>query len=244
MPVLVKTIPVIREPLTVKQALVIMAKAPRPGRTKTRLCPPLSHEQAADLYRCFLMDTITIAREAVAAEAAPTSIILIYPEGDRELLANLIPATVELMEQRQGDLGTGLQGAFEDYLDGGHRRVVIIGTDSPSMPASLISEAFYVLKDHDLVLGPARDGGYYLIGLNQSYPRLFDRIAWSDDRVLAQTLARAAQLELDVQLLPPWYDIDTVAELRELIGELATGSPAAQTANFFQLHAEMKSALV
>jgi len=226
------------------QALVIVAKAPRPGKCKTRLCPPFSPDQAAELYRCFLLDTISIARDAVAAESAPTAITLIYPNGDREWLSSLIPPCVRLLPQHRGDLGAVLQGAFQDHLADGHQRVVIMGTDSPSMPASLISESFYVLKNHDLVLGPARDGGYYLIGLKQSHPPLFEHIAWSEDRVLAQTLARAGKLELDVFLLPPWYDIDTVAELQELISEIDMGARAVQTANFFQLHGKMKSALV
>jgi rSAM/selenodomain-associated transferase 1 len=118
------------------------------------------------------------------------------------------------------DLGSALHGAFEQAFTDGAQRVLIISTDSPDMPASFLNDAYMALHDHDLVLGPSKDGGYYLIGLTRPQVRLFEHITWSTDVVYAQTLERAAEAALRVYALPLWYDIDTFAELRLLTRNL------------------------
>lgn len=226
-----------------KQMLLIMAKVPRPGTCKTRLCPPLSPEQAAELYRGFLLDTLAGARAAMARETVPTTVVLIHPQGDAEAMRSLLPFAVNLHEQPKGDLGATLNGLFSEYLADGCERVIIIGTDSPSMPTEFLLEALAAPNEQDVVLGRARDGGYYLIGLKRPVPRLFEEIAWSTSQVYAQTVERAAELGLRVYNLPPWYDIDTVSELHELVREIELGARVPETATFFRQHPELLSSL-
>ena len=218
-----------------------MAKGPRAGKCKTRLCPPLSLEQAAELYRCFLIDSVNKALAACSSEAVPTGLILAHPDGDAELLLELVPSAVRLETQRGVDLGARLQSMFDEQFAAGNERVVIIGADSPNLPASFLHDAFATLADCDVVLGPARDGGYYLIGLRRPHPRLFEEIAWSTNAVCAQTLERAGKLSLRVNQLPLWYDIDTVADLRELYASDRMIAPIPKTAAFLQSHASQWS---
>jgi rSAM/selenodomain-associated transferase 1 len=204
--------------MTEKRAIVIVAKAPEAGRTKTRLCPPFSLEDAAALYRAFLIDT-TEAALALAWQR----VTLVHPDdvGVARRLASLVPAGAELLAQRGVGLGAALSSAFETHFDAGFERVVLVGSDSPSLPTAYIEEASAALDHCDVVIGPSSDGGYYLIGMRRFHPSLFEGISWSTERVFAQTLEHARAAELRTWSLPEWYDVDTVAELRRLMFDLA-----------------------
>lgn len=193
--------------------LAVFAKAPVPGRAKTRLSPPLGPADAARLCAAFVRDT---ARKASQLVPRPT---LFHDGGAAELQETLGDTAPNLAwaPQGDGDLGARLARVPAPCL--------ILGTDSPHLPMQILRDALAALARADVVLGPADDGGYYLIGLRAPRPALFENIAWSTDRVLAQTLALAQTLGLTTELLPPWYDIDTVADLRRLRGDLDAAPP-------------------
>ena len=194
-------------------ALVIMTKAPRAGQVKTRLTPPLTREEAAALNICFLRD-ISAAIRRVGGNAR--GIGCFTPVGNEEMYRDIFPAEFQLLAQRDGDLSQRLVGATEDLLAAGFASVCLINSDSPTAPTSVFAEAARLLSSprEDVVIGPSDDGGYYLIGIRKPQPRLFEAIDWSTDRVCAQTLERAAEIGLDVRLLPACYDVDDRRTLR------------------------------
>ncbi len=200
-------------------ALIIFAKAPIPGHVKTRLCPPLTEDEAATLHGSFVLDTLERARTAAVKLKLPM---------DRFVACSPSSALVffKIMEERQGvqlidqegeDLGARMSRAFETMFAQGYQRVLIVGTDVPTLPPDHYRQALQHLQQHDLVLGPAVDGGYYLIGLRKAAPALFADIPWSSDRVLALTHERAERAGLSRMELPPWRDVDTIDDLKALI---------------------------
>ncbi|SRR6266511_3175663 len=199
-----------------RRALVIVAKAPRPGRAKTRLVPPLSPAEAAALSGAFLLDTIE-----TGLSLAWERISLIHPAGqdDAARLSAFVPSAVTLCAQHGAGLGDALRGAFADHFAQGFERVVLIDSDSPTLPARLLDAACAGLADHDVTIGPTADGGYYLLGLRGRHDALFDEIGWSTPSVYRQTLRRAAVLR--VQTLPEWYDVDMPDDLTRLQLDLA-----------------------
>lgn len=200
-----------------------MAKAPRPGRAKTRLSPPLSPAAAARLARCLLLDTFRRVREV--EEAQP--VLLYTPQAARRMFRRLAPG-FRLVPQPSGNLGRRMSAAFERLLARGPRPVVVIGGDAPSLPRRVLERALRALdgRTTDVVLGPSADGGYYLIGLRRPCAALFTGIAWSTPTVLAATLARARAARLRVTLLPRWWDVDTPADLVRLRRWLRTRPPS------------------
>jgi rSAM/selenodomain-associated transferase 1 len=196
--------------------LLVVAKQPVPGQTKTRLCPPLSHAQAAALYECFLLDTLAIMRTVIGVQRK----IAFLPSEARDYFEHLAP-DMELTRQDGESLGERLDHLLTEALDGGSERAVVMDSDSPTLPAKYISQAFDELTFADVVLGPTQDGGYYLIGLKQPQPHLLRQVQMSTSHVLADTLALAGASNLAVSLLPTWYDIDTIDDLSRLGGELS-----------------------
>jgi rSAM/selenodomain-associated transferase 1 len=196
-------------------ALLIVAKRPVPGQTKTRLCPPLSAEQAAQLYECFLRDTLDLAR----AVSGVVRSIAYLPHGECEYFRQLAP-DFELLPQVGAGLGERLDNALTRCLSDGYERAVIMDSDSPTLPSTFVAQAFDALDDADVTLGPCDDGGYYLIGLRRPQPRLLREVRMSMPDVLRDTLALAEQDSLRVALLPTWYDVDTIQELDRLRDEL------------------------
>lgn len=195
--------------MTATAVLGIFAKQPIPGRVKTRLCPPLTPVLAARLYQCSLQET------AHLAEQGDWRTVLFY-QGDRRFFDSNFPG-LPLAEQTGNDLGERLAQAFASRFVSGARQVVIIGSDSPDLPAAIIRQAFAGLNDHDAVLAPAGDGGYVLVGLRQPAPGLFKDIPWSSDEVLTTTRKRISELQLSALELPEWHDVDDVASLRQLV---------------------------
>jgi rSAM/selenodomain-associated transferase 1 len=208
-----------------KEALVVFAKAPLPGQVKTRLIGTLTPEQAAKLYLCFLRDTFAVLEE-VQAEREQLSLVLCFTPADE--IEAFEAADLDgclLLAQRGADLGARLHHCFADLFAAGFTSIVIIGADSPTLPAEILHEAFVRLTEQpQVVLGPSTDGGYYLMGLNQPQPQLFAGISWSTEQVLLQTQAQATGLA--ISLLPEWYDLDTPADLEKLKLEIATGNAA------------------
>jgi hypothetical protein len=198
--------------------LAIMAKAPRVGAVKTRLCPPLRPPEAAELARCFLLDAI----DRVTTVAGVRPVLAYAPVEARGEFERLAPGFA-LLAQRGDDLGARQARLLEEVLALGHEAALVIGTDSPTLPAECVDEAvgLVMARDVDLVLGPTDDGGYYLIGLRRPCPALFEGMPWSTSAVLGRTLERAQRLGLRVACLPAWFDVDTKADLERLAAELA-----------------------
>lgn len=193
-----------------RHLLVVVAKEPVAGNVKTRMAPPLSLEEAASLYRCFLRDRI---REM--SGLAGHDVALAYaPEGGKETLGAMAEAKLDLFVQEGADLGERLHRIFASKLAAGYGAVSIVDSDTPDLPSSVVTESFRLLDGGaDLVLGPSDDGGYYLVGLKSPCRALFAGIPWSTAEVLSRTLERAERSGLTTALLPPWRDLDTFADL-------------------------------
>lgn len=214
-----------------QRTLLVVAKRPAAGQTKTRLCPPLSGDSAAALYECFLRDTLEVTRQVPGITRA----IGYLPEHADDYFRALAP-DMALTPQRGADLGERLDHLLADALAAGADQAVVMDSDSPTLPAAYIAQAFRALDGAaDVVLGPCDDGGYYLIGLKRPQPRLLRDVQMSTPHVVRDTLALAEQLGLQVALLPSWYDVDTVAELERLRAELRDLPPAQArwTRSFF-----------
>jgi hypothetical protein len=193
------------------RVVVLIAKWPSAGRAKRRLASGIGRARAQALARSFLEDTLALIGRA----GADRLVIAYAPPAARARFAALAPQA-RLIAQPAGGFGTRLCGAVEAGLAVGHR-VAVIGADSPTLPPAYVRWAFARLEHADAVLGPADDGGYYLIGARARLPPdLFARMPWSTARVLRETLRRAAAAGLRVALLPPAYDVDDAASLRRL----------------------------
>ena len=192
--------------------LIIMTKYPEPGQTKTRLIPALGPQGAANLHRQFGLNTV-----AVGAEFDPE---IRYTGGDETLMRDWL-GDFPFVAQGDGDLGDRMSRAFADGFAKGPMgscdRIVMIGTDCPGISSTLIQTAFVTLLTADLVLGPATDGGYYLIGLRSFYPQLFKTIVWSTETVLSKTLAIADRNQISYQQLIMLSDIDRPEDLALLL---------------------------
>ena len=207
-------------------ALGLMAKAPLEGEVKTRLVPPLTAREAAALNVCFLRDMATNIDSISETEAA-AGLVVYTPAGAESAFAGVLPERFSLLAQRGAHLGERLCNATDDLLRQGYGGVCLINSDSPTLPRSILVRALNLLAtDGDrVVLGAAEDGGYYLIGLKHAHRNLFNEIAWSTSDVLARTRQRAAEIDLPVELLPPWYDVDDAVTLSRLCEELLFTSP-------------------
>ena len=201
-----------------------MAKAPRPGKVKTRLQPPLSAEEAAALNVCFLRDTAeNIAN--VTNENGAHGLICYTPVGDEAAFDGLLPEGFALIAQRGDGFGERLLCATEDILNCGFGAMCLIDSDSPTMPSSALRAAVTELArpGERVVVGPSEDGGYYLIGMKRAESRVFERIRWSTEHVYAETTDRVRELGMKLVELPKWYDVDDAATLAVLQRELLKG---------------------
>jgi uncharacterized protein len=208
-----------------------MAKAPRPGFSKTRLCPPLRPEQAAELSAAFLRDISE--NIALAARLVPIAGYIAYaPAGQAALFeGHLAAGTGLLLADGSPPAPMGVDGfgrcllhAIQAMLAFGHGSAVVLNSDSPTLPTSLLvrTAATLAAEDDRVVLGPADDGGYYLLGMKAAHAGLFADIAWSTGSVAETTRTRAAALGLEVVELPAWYDVDEQAALTRLLDDTAT----------------------
>ncbi|MCP4356405.1 MAG: glycosyltransferase [Chloroflexi bacterium] len=216
----------------IPKALLIMAKRPFPGKTKTRLTPPFSAAEAAELYACFLRDTLDLAR------AVPDVIPFVaYSPPDEETTDDFrkLAPDFNLIPQTGNTLGERLDTVLSHCLYNGYTQVAAMNSDSPTLPAAYLTKAFTHLDDPatDVVLGPCEDGGYYLIGCKRPISRLVCEVQMSTAHVLQDTLTIAQAEKLRVSLLPAWYDVDEVSELHRLRTELQTRPETARHTRCF-----------
>ncbi len=199
-------------------AVAIMAKAPRAGAVKTRLCPPLSFTEAEALYRCFLLDKIEQVRSLTKACPA-----IAYSPPEGKAFFEEVAPSFALVPQEGADLGDRLANSLGELLERGHQAAIAIDSDTPTLPLGFLQQALDLIMTPtiDVVLGPTEDGGYYLIGLRSVYRELFEAMAWSTSTVLSETIRRAETSGLRVACLPSWYDIDTAGDLARLRATLA-----------------------
>ena len=205
-----------------KTCLIIFAKNPMPNQVKTRLIPQLSPEQAARLYRAFLTDWC----ETLAALPNAVRVIAYTPPESLPDLQALIGEDAIYMPQVGDNLGERLISATQWAAEQGYPKILIVGSDSPTLPLSSVSQAIATLESRDIVLGPSVDGGYYLIGfsaanLAKTVPFVFEDIAWSTESVFQQTVDRVFSTGVTLGLLPPWYDVDTPADVAFLHAHLS-----------------------
>lgn len=182
---------------------------------KTRLARNLTEVAVIDLYRCLLDDTIDLAKGLVGVDVA-----MVCPECDVEDLARATSNKVRVVAQSGKGLAAGLTSVFAHFSSAGARRIVAFNSDTPHLAASVLQDAFSLLAECDVVVGPTRDGGYYLVGATASHPGLFSGDAMGTTNAYDALLKRARGLDLSVALTDPFYDIDEVADLGELAAEL------------------------
>ena len=215
-------------------AVAIMAKASVAGAVKTRLVPPLTYEEAAAFNTCCLSDIA--ANVIAAAQIEPIQAFVAYsPPGSEPFFAALLP-NLQLLPPKEPTIGRSLVHAAQRLFAAAYSSVCLINSDSPTLPTRVLVEAVRDLRrpGDRVVLGPAADGGYYLIGLKQFHRRLFEDIDWSTERVFQQTIARAAEIGLAAAVLPEWYDVDDDQALAILAHELFRGSGAAAVAAVYE----------
>jgi hypothetical protein len=207
-----------------KYAFAVMVKAPRSGEVKTRLVPPLCAQEASLLSACFVKDIV--ANLLSVTESLSVDCYAAYsPAGSEALLREFLPPQIRLLPPRSTGLADSLPDAVEDLIARGYQGACLVNADSPTLPTSLLIDAMTSLHapGDRVILGPATDGGYYLIGLKHPHRQLFHDIAWSTERVYRQTSERAASIGLELVTLPTWYDVDDAASLHWLCRELLAG---------------------
>ena len=194
-------------------AVAIMAKAPRPGTVKTRLCPPLGATEAAALYRCFLLDKI-----ATVGALVDTRPVIAYTPDDARVEFDVLAPGFALVPQHGPDLGARLHATLASLLAAGHAGAIAVDSDTPTLPRGFLQQAVDCLTrpGADVVLGPTEDGGYYLIGVRAPHRELFEKMPWSTPEVLEITRRRAAAAGLRALCLSSWFDVDTPDDLERL----------------------------
>ena len=195
--------------------LVVMAKAPRPGRVKTRLAQCLPVEAVTELYRCLLDDTMALARSLDTVEVA-----IMCPESDVYELSCWAGDGVRVVGQKGKGLAAALTSVFAQFAGADQHSIIAFNSDSPHLPASVLEGAFKTLAVHDVVVGPTHDGGYYLVGAKAAHPALFDGDGMGTTSALEGLLARARGLQLSVGFTDAFYDIDVEGDLTRLAAEL------------------------
>jgi rSAM/selenodomain-associated transferase 1 len=199
-----------------RRVLALFAKQPVAGHVKTRLAAASSHRFAAAVAEAFLLDLLD------RLDRVPAQRILVFaPDTAAPYFVDLAAGRFHLTPQRGNDLGQRLANFLTDQLASALAPILLVGTDSPTLPLAFIDQAFSELERADVVLGPATDGGYYLVGCARSLPPIFHDIPWSTRRVLAATIQRLQSTPLRIALLPPWYDVDTMDDWHMLCGHLS-----------------------
>jgi uncharacterized protein len=218
------------EPLTPPdRTLVIMAKAPRPGMVKTRLTESLSSAAVIALYRCLLADTLELAKSLNGVE-----VLVVCPEPDQEELAEVVGNAVRVVAQEGEGLAAGLNFVFRHFTAVGPQRVIAFNSDSPHLAPAVLEGAFEILAQHDVVVGPTNDGGYYLVGAKAAHPTLFESDGLGTKSALERLLGRSKALGLSTGFTEPFYDIDVANDLIQLARELQYApAKAPRTARWF-----------
>jgi rSAM/selenodomain-associated transferase 1 len=197
------------------QLFVIFAKYWEPGRVKTRLAAAIGDRAASDLYRQFFF---TLAQRF--GDLAEERLVAFTPEDREDDFASLVGDRWTLTSQVGHALGERMHTLFQQAFSRGHQQVVLIGSDSPTLPRKIVENAFQSLKNHAVVLGPSADGGYYLVGASHDVPPIFERIDWGGPQVWQQTVRCLERNNIKFAQLPEWYDVDELNDLRKLNREL------------------------
>lgn len=197
-------------------AIIIMAKEPVPTCVKTRLTPPLDPETAASLYHIFLLDKFA----QVSSIRDVRHFVAYTPDTAAGFFRRIVPCGFKLIEQTGADLGKRLANISGGLFEKGYKKVIMLDSDTPTLPLEYIKMGLEMLDTADVVVGPCEDGGYYLIGLTAPAPDLFKDIAWSTPDVTDMTVNKAKEAGLVVAMLGMWYDVDTVDDLRRLKKDL------------------------
>src|ERR1043165_579797 len=200
-------------------AIGIFCKTPIPGQSKTRLSPPLRPEDCAAISACFIRD-LSATIDQVAREGGAIGYAVYTPRGTEPALTALLPSRFRLLPQCEGDFGIRLATATRELL-ARHAGAILVNAASPTLPASILRAAVDATRRGGVVLSPALDGGYTLIGLSRMHERLFEDIPWSTPQVHQRTVERAREIGMPVTGVPSWYDVDDAASLAVLQAELA-----------------------
>jgi rSAM/selenodomain-associated transferase 1 len=214
-------------------AIGIICKAPQPGRSKTRLAAAIGEIAASELSACFVRD-VAAAIEAVPQILGRRGYGVYAPAGTEHIMRQLLPPGFGLLLQDGDNLGHVLLGATRALLLAGQDCVLLVNGDSPTLPHRFLAQAVEALREPGdrMVLGPASDGGYYLIGLKHAHQHVFRQIAWGTETVSRSTCERAAEIGLATTLLPEWYDVDDIETLHWLEEELAGHSTRFRDGGF------------
>ncbi|WP_199316329.1 TIGR04282 family arsenosugar biosynthesis glycosyltransferase [Tolypothrix sp. FACHB-123] len=202
---------VLKSPGSFKQHLIVFTRYPEPGKTKTRMIPALGDVGAADLQK--QMTEYTVSQVKELQKIAEVSCEVRFAGGNLQLMQDWLGLDLVYQSQGEGDLGDRLARSLSDAFQSGREQVIIIGTDCPGVNSQLLTKAFEQIRSFDLVIGPAIDGGYYLIGLRQLIPNLFANIDWGTPQVLQQTVNIAEKLNLSKIYLPALSDVDYPEDL-------------------------------
>lgn len=195
--------------------LLVFAKVPRPGEVKTRLTPTLTSDEAATLYEAFLHD----AFDQYSQLSCDVRLYLAPPHPEQQLEG--IPEDVTVHGQDGKGLGDRMCHAFRDVFSEGYERAVLIGTDHPTLPTAFVQRSFVELGSPGAIcIGPTIDGGFYLLGMSSFYPQLFDEMTYSHTNVFSETITRVGDTDAHCTTLPEWYDVDTPADLDQLLDDL------------------------
>ena len=196
--------------------IVVMAKQPVVGKTKTRLCPPFTPEEAANLFEALMRDTIYLTSQVPNAQTA----VAISPPGSEAYFQSITPSNTRLLSVEGRDIGVCLAKSFELLFQQGYKKIIAFNADGPTLPLDYLVKTLEYLDQHDVVLGPSDDGGYYLIGLKKLNWILFKDINWSTNQVFEQTKLKVKQAGLSLAETPPWYDVDTDPDFKRLVKDL------------------------
>lgn len=204
-------------------AVAIICKTPIPGKSKTRLSPPLAPEECAAISSCFIRD-LALTIHDVADDGDVAAAVVYTPFGTEPALRRLLPDGFHLTLQGDGDLGARLLKGTADLIDAGFGGAILVNSDSPTLPKAILRQAVDAVRQGDnVVLSPAFDGGYTLIGLSRPHAHLFDDMPWSTPQVYELTLARAQEIGLPVVNVPGWYDVDDATSYAMLEDEVLRG---------------------
>lgn len=203
-----------------RAVLAIFAKRPDPGRVKTRLAAEIGDDSAARIHEAMLLDWLDLWGSDRFLAPGGRRVVVFDPPDAGPWFDRFVPSSFALQAQATGDLGTRMKSFFEGEFEDGAERVVLVGSDSPTLDPSIVVSAFLCLEGRDVVLGPATDGGYYLVGCRAPVPDLFEEMTWSTPDVLSLTIDRLQTAGRSAAILPPWYDVDDPNDLRMLRGHL------------------------
>lgn len=200
--------------------LGIFARQPEPGRVKTRLGAAIGAYQAARAYEAMLLDVLDGWGSNQWLAPGGRRVVVFDPPGAGPWFDERVPAALGLQAQVEGDLGVRMAAFFAGEFEDGAEKVVLIGSDSPTLDPTLVISAFLCLEEKDVVLGPSTDGGYYLLGAKGRVPPIFEGVEWSGPGVLRRTVERLTAAGMSLAVLPPWYDVDEPTDWEVLVGHL------------------------